>query len=315
MRDEFLTSDNTGEDDIQLEIATNSGDEAEHRRQEEAEQALRQQFAQLNLEDLKRRLKRKNCRPVGPMDARNRRVYEAKLAKMEAADGEGCDGKSNKKKAFDSISGYSPALQKMVLNQEGRGGQIEVNKKIGQREEVQIRNEYLQSTPNNEVSFFCYLLVDPTRLPADLAAVTFRRFLASVFYVGKGKRSRPLQHLIHASKCRAFAKTNPIKRSDKLKHILDLWDQGRGVISLHVFNNVHSAEALVREGAMIDAIGLDNLTNIQRGSFPGAAAKWNRQQITEFGALLLHRAHVIFQNERCRPIFEADVAGLSWQQL
>jgi hypothetical protein len=105
MRDEFLTSDNTGEDDIQLEIATNSGDEAEHRKQEEAEQALRQQFAQLNLEDLKRRLKRKNCRPVGPMDARNRRVYEAKLAKMEAADGEGCDGKNNKKKAFDSISG------------------------------------------------------------------------------------------------------------------------------------------------------------------------------------------------------------------
>jgi ankyrin repeat and LEM domain-containing protein 1 len=51
---------------------------------------------------------------------------------------------------------------------------------------------------------------------------------------------------------------NIFKRSDKLKHILDLWDQGRGVISLHVFNNVHSAEALVREGAMIDAIGSVN---------------------------------------------------------
>lgn len=42
---------------------------------------------------------------------------------------------------------------------------------------------------------------------------------------------------------------------DKLQKILDLWDHGYGVISLHISQNIHSTEALVREGSMIDAIG------------------------------------------------------------
>jgi ankyrin repeat and LEM domain-containing protein 1 len=102
--------------------------------------------------------------------------------------------------------------------------------------------------------------------------LSFRRFLSSIFYIGKGKRSRPLQHLIHANKCRSFAKTRPtqvfiiylifnliiFKRTEKLKRILQLWDNGEGVISMHLFYNIHSAEAFIREGAMIEAIGLKN---------------------------------------------------------
>jgi hypothetical protein len=55
---------------------------------------------------------------------------------------------------------------------------------------------------------------------------------------------------------------------------------------------------------------VNNLTNIQRGTFSGIAAKWTREQITEFGALLLQKAHIIFKNERCRPIFETDLKGM-----
>ena len=29
-----------------------------------------------------------------------------------------------------------------------------------------------------------------------------------------------------------------------------------GVVSLHLFNNIHSAEALIREGAMIEAMSM-----------------------------------------------------------
>jgi hypothetical protein len=86
--DEFLTSDNTGDGDelaVFVEMPVNSEDEAEQRKIHEQEEALRQQFSQLKLVDLKERLKRKKC-PIGPLDARNRRIYEAKLAKLESTE-------------------------------------------------------------------------------------------------------------------------------------------------------------------------------------------------------------------------------------
>jgi len=49
------------------------------------------------------------------------------------------------------------------------------------------------------------------------------------------------------------------KRTEKLKRILQLWDRGEGVISMHLFHNIHSAEAFIREGAMIEAIGFSTL--------------------------------------------------------
>ncbi|KAL7072418.1 hypothetical protein ACQ4LE_008963 [Meloidogyne hapla] len=267
-------------------------EEAALKKQLEQEEELCKQFSALKWEDLKARLRCKNFK-TGPMDARNRKIYETKLAKLEV-------GPS--KENGDSIRFYSPAIQKMILNIErGNAGH-----KVGQSEELLLRNHFTQSTPKQEVSFFCYLLIDPSRLtqPENLS---FRRFLSSIFYVGKGKRSRPLQHLVDASKCRNFARTRPTQRTEKLKRILRLWDRGEGVISMNLFHNIHSAEAFIREGAMIEAIGMSNLTNIVRGTFPEIASNWSRQQITEFGFLLLHKAFVIFLNERCRPIFEADI--------
>lgn len=40
-----------------------------------------------------------------------------------------------------------------------------------------------------------------------------------------------------------------------MQKIVDLWSTGRGVVSLHVFQNTVPTEALTREAAMIDAIG------------------------------------------------------------
>ena len=46
-----------------------------------------------------------------------------------------------------------------------------------------------------------------------------------------------------------------LQPSAKLDQILDIWSSGRGVVSLHVFQNTTSQEAFTREAAMIDAIG------------------------------------------------------------
>lgn len=99
-REEFLTSDNSAASIEQLQLNTiitvkqkNDNQEltgnqhqinAQQKHQDEPteEEALREKFAELNIDDLKKRLRRRNC-AVGPMDGRNRKIYEAKLAKIE----------------------------------------------------------------------------------------------------------------------------------------------------------------------------------------------------------------------------------------
>jgi len=256
------------------------------------EKELRKLFSKLKIGSLREKLKKKNLN-FGPIDEKNRKYYEFKLARAEL--------RPAKEMNNGSIHFCSPALQSLILNVE-KGN---VTTRMGIKEETLIRDEYSHSTLKSEVAFFCYLLIDPSVLSERFTDVTFRQFISSVFYIGKGKRSRPLQHLINA---RSSRKNKFTQRSEKLKRILDLWDRGIGVISLNVFTNIHSGEAFIREGSMIDAIGLSNLANLQRGTFPGVAGNWTRQQISEYGAFLLQRTHIIFQNERCRPIFE-DISG------
>ena len=46
-----------------------------------------------------------------------------------------------------------------------------------------------------------------------------------------------------------------LQRSEKLQCILDIWSSGRGVMSLHLFNNTTAQEAFTREACVIEAIG------------------------------------------------------------
>ncbi|KAH7725951.1 CRE-LEM-3 protein [Aphelenchoides avenae] len=251
---------------------------------------LRSKVSRFDVATLRSRLREYNV-DVGPINAINRSLYEKKLVAIEVSE--------EKERATDK---YSSSLERMIRYEE-QG----VPANIGDKEERQLRLEFAVSSPkNNEVSFFCYLLIDPTLLPEG-SQCTFRRFVAAIFYVGKGNRSRPLQHLKDASKCRASVDRGLIQPSEKLRQIISLWNGGHGVISLHVCFNIHSAEAFIREGAMIESIGVANLTNVKHGEFRQCARNWHRRQITDFGALCLKKAYAVFQNERCRPIFEADL--------
>ena len=51
--------------------------------------------------------------------------------------------------------------------------------------------------------------------------------------------------------------------SDKLNMILNIWQSGYGVISLHVFHNTIPVEAYTREACMIEALG-----NVQAQMLP-----------------------------------------------
>ncbi|XP_051893522.1 ankyrin repeat and LEM domain-containing protein 1 isoform X2 [Pristis pectinata] len=160
-------------------------------------------------------------------------------------------------------------------------------------------------------SSFNYLLLDP-RVTKNLPirchtlspAECLRTFVSSIFYVGKGKRSRPYCHLYQAL---THFKSGNQQVNAKLKHILDIWSSGQGVISLHCFQNVIPVEAYTREACMVDALSLQVLTNKKRGDYYGVAATWPLRRRRRLGVHMLRRAMEIFLAEGERQLRPADV--------
>ncbi|KAK4289737.1 hypothetical protein Pmani_037314 [Petrolisthes manimaculis] len=58
---------------------------------------------------------------------------------------------------------------------------------------------------------------------------------------------------------------------DKESLVRAIWSAGYGVVSLHVFHNTIPVEAYTREAAIIESIGVDNLTNSNHGTYYGPA--------------------------------------------
>ncbi|XP_023226431.1 ankyrin repeat and LEM domain-containing protein 1-like isoform X1 [Centruroides sculpturatus] len=163
----------------------------------------------------------------------------------------------------------------------------------------------------NQKLSFVYFLLDPRNtkdLPSRSCELsfweTFQIFLLSIFYVGKGKQTRPFDHLKEALN---FQDKKNIKLTPKIKQILDIWDSGYGVISLHCFHNIIHVEAYTREACILDALGLDNITNQRRGEYYGIAESWSMTDKKKFGYYLLYRAASIFLHEGERPLFKDDI--------
>ncbi|KAK7138526.1 hypothetical protein R3I93_015839 [Phoxinus phoxinus] len=162
-------------------------------------------------------------------------------------------------------------------------------------------------------SSFNYLLLDPRvtknlpyRSQSMIPKECFQTFINAVFYVGKGKRSRPYSHLYEALEYFKGDKTSK-KLCSKVQHILQVWDAGHGVISLHCFQNVIAVEAYTREACMVDAIGLKMLTNQKRGDYYGVVSTWSVRRKRELGVHLLYRAMQIFLAEGERQLRPADI--------
>lgn len=159
---------------------------------------------------------------------------------------------------------------------------------------------------------FTYLLLDPritNNLPfrADTLQPlkTWETFLSAIFYVGKGKRTRPYQHLYEAVDL--WKKGEYTTSNKKLQTIINIWKSGCGVICLHVFQNVIPVEAYTREAAMISAIKLENLTNLKSGDFYGISVTWPQKQKRMLGVYLLRKALTILITEGERQLCPTDI--------
>ncbi|VDP19090.1 unnamed protein product, partial [Onchocerca flexuosa] len=245
---------------------------------------------QLSDERLKQELsKRGEC--IGPLLESTRPAYELKLARLIA------NLPSNVPKLK-----YSWALERWMAGHSFAEGskldQILINN-FAELSDEQWRG-------GNRPTSFCYILIDPSFISVPSNTCTMQQFVDSIFYIGKGKRSRPFQHLVDAVRAKDFG-NNVLSKSKKLQRIVDLWNAGHGVVSLHVFQNTIPTEAFTREAAMIDAIGLRNLTNVRRGDYYGLAKNWTTKEKTIYGSYLLFNALSIFHVEGCREIYENDI--------
>nr|XP_021538815.1 ankyrin repeat and LEM domain-containing protein 1 isoform X2 [Neomonachus schauinslandi] len=160
-------------------------------------------------------------------------------------------------------------------------------------------------------SSFTYLLLDPREtqdLPARAFSLTpaerLRTFVRAIFYVGKGTRARPDVHLWEALRLRR----QPGKQAcPKVHQILDIWASGRGVVSLHCFQHVVAVEAYTREACLVDALGIQTLTNQKQGHCYGVVAGWSATRRRRLGVHLLHRALLVFLAEGERELRPQDI--------
>ncbi|KAL3997387.1 Ankyrin repeats (many copies) family protein [Acanthocheilonema viteae] len=245
---------------------------------------------QLSDRQLKQELaKRGEC--IGPLLETTRPAYELKLARLIA----------NLPSNASELK-YSWALERWIA-----GNSFSEGPKLDQiliSSFAEFSGE--QWRGGNRPTSFCYILIDPSVISLPSNSCTMQQFVNSIFYIGKGKRSRPFQHLVDAVRAKSFG-DGVLSKSKKLQKIVDLWDAGYGIVSLHVFQNTIPMEAFTREAAMIDAIGLRNLTNIRRGDYYGPAKNWTIKEKTIYGSYLLFNALSIFHVEGCREIYEDDV--------
>ncbi|KAG4066268.1 hypothetical protein HA402_000492 [Bradysia odoriphaga] len=162
---------------------------------------------------------------------------------------------------------------------------------------------------------FVYILIDPIiseNLPGNAKNLepleAWKRFISSIFYIGKGTCSRPYSHLYDAIKMyqQRSGKSEPnsdspwtkkVKETEKLKRINNIWKADKGVICLNVFHNITGAEAFCREACIIEAIGLENVTNLKRGEYHGLPKTWPMRDRKQLGVVLLFKSFKIYLSE------------------
>lgn len=158
---------------------------------------------------------------------------------------------------------------------------------------------------------FNYLLLDP-RITLNLPERhkdldendAWKIFISSIFYIGKGKKIRPYDHLYEAIKY--YNNTQKKSFDKKVQHIIDIWQMNFGVVCLHVFHNSIPVEAYTREAAMISAINLKNLKNVKNGEYYGPAVSWNEREKNLYGTVLLRKCMSIYLLEGEKQILPND---------
>lgn len=210
--------------------------------------------------------------------------------------------------AAPDFSQYSPELAEALRTGCIPDSQADEDALAQQFKQLDPAKKWREGTAK---SSFTYLLLDP-RETQDLTAQAFsltlaqclQSFARAIFYVGKGTRTRPDAHLWEALGYRG----RPARQAcPKVRRILDIWASGRGVVSLHCFQHVVAMEAYTREACLVDALGVQMLTNQKQGHYYGTLVNWPAARRRRLGVYLLYRALLIFLAEGERELQPQDI--------
>lgn len=80
-----------------------------------------------------------------------------------------------------------------------------------------------------------------------------------------------------------------------------------GVVCVQAFHNLTQKEANIREAAMIEAIGLNKLTNEKHGTFYDKSKRWGKEKRCKLGCYLLYRAMNVFLADGERQLQPKDL--------
>ena len=139
-------------------------------------------------------------------------------------------------------------------------------------------------------------LLDQLHSPIlHISSGIFQEFKSCCLYIGKGSSLRKHQHIFDARKT---ANDVSIKPTINGKRIRDLWENEIGICLFHFPIEINHYEAHSREYAMIKAVGLQHLNNVNNGTAYGCMKTWNENEVKNFGNMLLYHALHIFIHEK-----------------
>ena len=165
--------------------------------------------------------------------------------------------------------------------------------------------------------FYNYILIDAEefyrilrKYNADFQNISHEDFLLlkkCIFYVGKGRNGRKFKHL--TLRKTLFNKKLKFRRiCAKFSKIARLWESGKGIICLQLFNETSHYMAHNREFAVIKALGINRLTNSINGSAYGDMKEsWNFNEIVNFGNMILYNTFKMCCLEPPSIIYQKDV--------
>ncbi|KAF6216583.1 hypothetical protein GE061_000926 [Apolygus lucorum] len=245
--------------------------------------------------------------PHGPLVKSTKRVYLYQLQKAS----NGLKGSSHViNHAYETTTKSTPLEYNDVVISTFNGKLMECVSKWVSLELTMIEMIEVLDQPQLKLDlfkqYFTYLLLDPTiskniegSVCPETVCQSWPYFLKAVFYIGKGKNSRPLDHLTDAVK--------GDKLSDKIRKIRTIWEKGLGVVCIKIFHNINEPEALTREATMINALSISHLTNQQNGKCYGGIERWSLKKRRQLGVVLLYRSMLTLIAEGQRQIFATDI--------
>ncbi|XP_022162312.1 uncharacterized protein LOC111028083 [Myzus persicae] len=239
--------------------------------------------------------------PPGPLVSSTKQVYVRKLNRLLHRQTE---LKHDDKQINNSSGPYSFQLTKVLVDDKSDSWKKTIKSWSSLEEAIVCA----QSGPS-----FTYLLLDPritNNLPARADQMNnpievWQTFISSIFYIGKGTKSRPNDHMNEAFQS-WVGNTNKDK-CRKTEYILSIWKEKLGVVCVQAFHHLVLKEAHIREAAMIDAIGLDKLTNEKRGTYYDNTTRWLTSDRCKLGCHLLYRAMLVFLADGERQLRPVDL--------